>query len=215
MPDKAIDLVDEAASALRLAQESKPDELEKLEREMMTIQIELESLKNELDVFSQERKEKLDNDLSKKREEAGKLTELWQAGASFEPSLSFLTLIIPSILGLTHFVERRRLDHIKDLKKRLEDAKQELEVAQREGQYERASRLRFATIPDLERQMPKEGERAEEDTESPLSMLHDRVTSNDIARVVAKATGIPVQNLLKGERDKLVHVSHQMVPEYA
>lgn len=99
------------------------------------------------------------------------------------------------------------MDHIKDTKKRLEDAKQELEIAQREGQYERASRLRFATIPDLERQMPKESEHLEEDTESPLSMLHDRVTSNDIARVVAKATGIPVQNLLKGERDKLVHVS--------
>ncbi|EIM79339.1 P-loop containing nucleoside triphosphate hydrolase protein [Stereum hirsutum FP-91666 SS1] len=185
LPDKAIDLVDEAASALRLAQESKPDELEKLEREMMTIQIELESLKNELDVFSQERKQKLEKDLSNKREEAGKLTELWQT-------------------------ERRRLDHIKDTKKRLEDAKLELEIAQREGQYERASRLRFATIPDLERQLPKDGERLEENTESPLSMLHDRVTSNDIARVVAKATGIPVQNLLKGERDKLVHMEDML-----
>ena len=64
-------------------------------------------------------------------------------------------------------------------------------------------------MPDLERQLPKEDEHADE-TESPLSMLHDRVTSNDIARVVAKATGIPVQNLLKGERDKLVHVSHRI-----
>lgn len=81
-----------------------------------------------------------------------------------------------------------------------------MEVALRQGQLERASQLRYATIPDLERQLPKEEERVDE-TESPLSMLHDRVTSNDIARVVAKATGIPVQNLLKGERDKLVHVS--------
>ena len=79
-------------------------------------------------------------------------------------------------------------------------------MAQRQGQYELASRLRFATIPDLERQLPVEGEPGQEDVESPLAMLHDRVTSNDISRVVAKSTGIPVQNLLKGERDRLVHV---------
>ena len=91
------------------------------------------------------------------------------------------------------------------MKKRLEEAKHELEVAQRHGQYERASQLRFGTIPELERQLPKDSEMKDEE-ESPLSMLHDRVTSNDIARVVAKATGIPVQNLLKGERDRLVHV---------
>lgn len=89
----------------------------------------------------------------------------------------------------------------------MEEAKYELEVAQRQGQYELASRLRYSTIPELEGQLPTEGEPGQEDVESPLAMLHDRVTSNDIARVVAKATGIPVQNLLKGERDKLVHVS--------
>ncbi|KAF5350193.1 hypothetical protein D9758_007827 [Tetrapyrgos nigripes] len=180
LPDKAIDLVDEAASALRLAQESKPDELEALDREIMTLQIELESLKNESDVFSVERREKVESDLKKKREEAQALTKIWQA-------------------------ERQRLDKIKDLKERLEDAKHQLEVAQRQGQYELASRLRFATIPELERQLPKEEER-EQEGEGPLAMLHDRVTSNDISRVVAKATGIPVQNLLKGEKDKLVHM---------
>lgn len=66
--------------------------------------------------------------------------------------------------------------------------------------------MRFGTVPDLERQLPRADEKGGEDDESPLAMLHDRVTSDDIARVVAKATGIPVQNLLKGERDKLVHV---------
>lgn len=105
-----------------------------------------------------------------------------------------------------HSLERSRLDRIKDLKKRLEETKYDLEVAQRQGNYELASRLRFSTIPELERQLPSEEEQGEE-KESPLAMLHDRVTSSDIARVVAKATGIPVQNLLKGERDKLVHVS--------
>ncbi len=79
-------------------------------------------------------------------------------------------------------------------------------MAQRQGRYEKASRLRFSTIPELEKQLPKENESREEEGEGALSMLHDRVTSNDISRVVAKATGIPVQNLLKGEREKLVHV---------
>ena len=102
--------------------------------------------------------------------------------------------------------ERDRLRRIKDVKQQLEDAKHELDVAQRQGHYERASQLRYSTIPELERQLPKDEGRDLEDTEGPLSMLHDRVTSSDISRVVAKATGIPVQNLLKGERDKLVHV---------
>ncbi|KAJ8483220.1 hypothetical protein ONZ51_g4850 [Trametes cubensis] len=184
LPDKAIDLVDEAASALRLAQESKPDELEALDREIMTLEIERESLKNETDVFSVERRAKVEQTLKEKRELAEQLTQVWQA-------------------------ERARLDRIKDLKQKLEDAKRELEIAQRQGQYERASRLRFATIPELERQLPTEsaGERGEsEDAEGPLAMLHDRVTSADIARVVAKATGIPVQSLLKGEREKLVNM---------
>ena len=105
---------------------------------------------------------------------------------------------------MTHLVQQS-LERIKDVKQRLENAKYELEVAQRDGQYELASRLRFSTIPDLEKQLPKDNEAAD-DSNSPIAMLHDRVTSNDIARVVAKATGIPVQNLMKGEREKLVHV---------
>lgn len=107
-------------------------------------------------------------------------------------------------------IERDRLNRTKELKKRLEEAKHQLEVAQRQGEYEKASQLRFATIPDLERQLPSESEtknRELEDEGKLGGMLHDRVTSDDIARVVAKATGIPVTNLLKGERDKLVHVS--------
>lgn len=102
--------------------------------------------------------------------------------------------------GMRVLAERARLDRIKGTKLRLEEAKHELDVAQRHGNYERASQLRFSTIPDLERQLPKESESAKdgEEHESPLAMVHERVTSNDIARVVAKATGIPVQNLMKG-----------------
>ncbi|KAF8971334.1 P-loop containing nucleoside triphosphate hydrolase protein [Flammula alnicola] len=112
LPDEAIDLVDEAASALlRLTQESKPDELEALDREIMTFQIELESLKKETDMFSVERRTKVENDLLVKRQEASALTSVWQA-------------------------ERARLQKIKETKQRLEDAKYQLEVAQRQGQFE-------------------------------------------------------------------------------
>ncbi|KAJ7905906.1 P-loop containing nucleoside triphosphate hydrolase protein [Mycena leptocephala] len=180
LPDKAIDLVDEAASALRLAQESKPDELEALDRAIVTLQIELESLKKESDTFSVERRVAVEADIKTKREQASEMLMIWQT-------------------------ERARLSRTKELKQQLEDAKHQLEVAQRQGDFEKASRLRFSTIPDLTQQLPDENSQAQRD-ESPLSMLHERVTSNDIARVVARATGIPVQNLLKGERDKLVHM---------
>jgi ATP-dependent Clp protease ATP-binding subunit ClpB len=173
--------VDEAASALRLAQESKPDELEAVERELVMLQIERESLKNETDVFSVERREKVDEMIAEKKAEAERLNTLWQS-------------------------ERARLDSIKDIKERLEEAKHKLEVAQRQGLYEEASKLRFQTIPDLERQLPPQGQDLPDVDMGGMTMLHDRVTSSDISRVVAKATGIPVQNLLKGEKEKLVHV---------
>ncbi|KAK7007238.1 p-loop containing nucleoside triphosphate hydrolase protein [Favolaschia claudopus] len=183
LPDKAIDLVDEAASSLRLAQESKPDELERLDRAVMTLQIELESLKKEADTFSVERRKAVEGEIKRKRGEAAKMLELWQK-------------------------ERARLTRTKKLKQQLEEAKHQLDVAQREGDFDKASRLRFSTIPDLVKQLPDSSSASKDGVadESPLSMLHERVTSDDIARVVARATGIPVQNLLKGEREKLVHM---------
>ncbi|GJJ11715.1 hypothetical protein Clacol_005952 [Clathrus columnatus] len=186
LPDKAIDLMDEAASALRLAQESKPDELEALDREVVTLQIELESLKNETDVYSVERRCDVEKALKAKKEEAARLDEIWQA-------------------------ERARLRNIKETKRRLEEAKHELEVAQRQGQYDTASRLRYAVIPELEARLPKEKDHEQEDgVVDGITMLHDRVTSSDIARVVAKATGVPVQALLKGEREKLAHMENSL-----
>ncbi|KAH9052308.1 P-loop containing nucleoside triphosphate hydrolase protein [Lactarius vividus] len=174
LPDKAIDLVDEAASSLRLAQESKPDALEQLDRAAMTMQIELTSLRNESDPLSAERREALEQALERTRKEAATLEEQWKA-------------------------ERERLQRNKERKRRLEEAKHELEVAQRKGDYEAASRLRYATIPELEREIPAEGAGSG-------AMLGERVTSDDIARVVARATGIPVQSLLKGERERLVYM---------
>ena len=122
--------------------------------------------------------------LAAKRAEAARLEEVWQG-------------------------ERKRLQRVKDVKARLEQAKHELDVAQRQGAYERASQLRFATIPELEKQLPTEQEAAAADaanSDGPVPMLHERVTSDDVAKVVAKATGIPVQSLLKGEKEKLVQV---------
>ncbi|CEG83754.1 Putative Heat shock protein 78 [Rhizopus microsporus] len=177
LPDKAIDLLDEACSKLRLQQESKPEALETLDRQIMTIQIELESLRKETDVMSVERREKLKADLETKQKESERLSAIWNQ-------------------------ERKKLEDIKRVKEDLEKARVELEAAQRNGNFQRASELRYGVIPGLEKQLPTDT--AEE--ENPESLIHERVTSNDIARVVSHMTGIPVRNLMKGEREKLLHM---------
>lgn len=160
-------------------------------------------MRKETDVFSVERRKKVEADLKSKKGEAERLNVLWQAG--LYRSLPFLSFVNAN---LDTTVDRARLVRLQETKQSLENAKHELEVAQRMGQYERASQLRFSTIPDLERQLP-----SSENTEGGgTGMIHDRVGSDDISRVVAKATGIPVQNLLKSERKKLVHVRLHTLP---
>ncbi|KAL5393217.1 chaperone ATPase hsp78 [Paraphaeosphaeria sporulosa] len=179
LPDKAIDLVDEAASALRLQQESKPDPIQQLDRQIMTIQIELESLRKETDVASKERRERLEETLRKKQDEVNVLMDKWEQ-------------------------ERGELQKIKNVQEELEKAKFELELAQREGNFAKASELRYSKIPELEQQLPKE----EETTtgKSPDSLLHDSVTADDIASVVSRTTGIPVSKLMRGESEKLIRM---------
>ncbi|KAK5718015.1 chaperone ATPase hsp78 [Elasticomyces elasticus] len=185
LPDKAIDLVDEAASALRLQQESKPDAIQQLDRQIMTIQIELESLRKETDVASQERREQLDKTLTLKQDEAGLLTEKWEK-------------------------ERAEIETIKKTKEDLEQARIDLETAQREGNFARASELRYAKIPELQKSLPQE-EGGEGSTSSVAeTLIHDSVTADDIASVVAKATGIPVTKLMAGEIEKLVHMEDSL-----
>lgn len=179
LPDKAIDLVDEAASALRLQQESKPDVIRELDRDITTIQIELESLRKETDVSSRERREKLEADLKVKKEEAEKLTEIWEK-------------------------EKAEIESLKRTKEELEQARFELEQAQREGNFARAGELRYATIPNLEAKLPKEGEEKESGSQSAL--IHDSVTADDIGNVVSRTTGIPVNRLMAGEVEKLIHM---------
>jgi len=181
LPDKAIDLVDEAASALRLQQESKPDAIQELDRQIMTLQIELESLRKETDVASKERREKLDETLKSKQEEVAKLQEIWDK-------------------------ERAEIEAIKKIKEDLERARIELEQAQREGNFAKASELRYATIPKLQGQLPKDGIEASNTGKDGQSLIHDSVTADDIANVVSRSTGIPVTKLMAGEVEKLVHM---------
>lgn len=179
LPDKAIDLVDEAASALRLQQESKPDAIQELDRQIMTIQIELESLRKETDITSKERRERLEETLKQKQADVKVLTEKWEK-------------------------ERAELDAIKNAQENLEKAKVELEQARREGNFAKAGQLQYSTIPELEQKLPKDDELAAGGR--PDSLLHDSVTADDIASVVSRTTGIPLSKLNAGDMEKLVHM---------
>ncbi|KAA8567189.1 hypothetical protein EYC84_010244 [Monilinia fructicola] len=178
LPDKAIDLMDEAASGLRLQQESKPDDIMQLDQKIMTLQIELESLRKETDVASKERREKLEADLKECQEEAKVLTEKWDA-------------------------ERSEIDAIKKTKEDLEKARVELDQAQRENNYGRAGELRYSIIPTLEAKLPRDGETG---PSSEGTLIHDAVTADDIAAVVSRVTGIPITKLTSGHAEKLIHM---------
>ncbi|KAI8285944.1 Heat shock protein 78 [Colletotrichum sp. SAR11_57] len=179
LPDKAIDLMDEAASHLKLQHESKPEDIMALDQKIMTIQIELESLRKEKDVASQERREKLQADLKKYEEEIAELTKRWDA-------------------------ERAEIEGVKKTQENLDKARVELDQAQREGNFGRASELRYSVIPSLEAKIPKEGEKQNG------TLIHDAVTADDIAAVVSRVTGIPVSKLTSGHIEKLVHMEDSL-----
>lgn len=180
LPDKAIDLMDEAASHLKLQHESKPEEIMRLDHKIMTIQIELESLRKEKDVASQERREKLEKDLQKYQDEIAELNARWEK-------------------------ERSEIESVKKIQEDLDKARFDLEQAQREGNFARASELRFGVIPTLEQKLPSD-EDTRQQQESGDSLVHDSVTSDDIANVVSRITGIPVSKLTSGHIEKLVHM---------
>ena len=184
LPDKAIDLMDEASSHLKLQHESKPEDIMRLDHKIMTIQIELESLRKEKDVASKERREKLEKDLQKLQDELKELNERWEK-------------------------ERSEIESVKKVQEDLDKARFELEQAQRLGNFAKASELRFGVIPTLEQKLPKEGEvedGAEQPNKSDDSLIHDSVTADDIATVVSRITGIPVSKLTSGHIEKLVHM---------
>ena len=186
LPDKAIDLVDEAASALRLQQESKPDAIQTLDREIMTIQIELESLRKETDIASKERRDKLEETLTTKRSEVTRLTEIWDR-------------------------EKAEIEGLKRTKEDLEKARHDLDEARRENNFARASELQYSVIPRLAEQLPSEGqEPTSTSTLAAETLIHDSVTSDDIANVVSRSTGIPVTKLMAGEVEKLVKMEDRL-----
>lgn len=177
LPDKAIDLMDEAASHLKLQHESKPEDIMKLDHKIMTIQIELESLRKEKDIASKERREKLEQDLKRNYDEISELNAIWNK-------------------------EKTEIESVKKIQEDLDKAKFELEQAQRLGNFGRASELRFGVIPDLEQKLPEESEQQD----SAHSLIHDSVTADDIANVVSRISGIPVSKLTSGHIEKLVHM---------
>jgi ATP-dependent Clp protease ATP-binding subunit ClpB len=175
LPDKAIDLMDEAASRLRMEVDSKPEELDALDREIMQKQIEAEALKKETDAASKDRLGKLEKELSDLVQDSAALTARWQA-------------------------EKDKMGAARDLKEALEEARSQLEIAKRQGDLAQAGELSYGTIPDLERRL-RSAEEAEDDV-----IVEEAVTPEHVAGVVSRWTGIPVDKMLEGERDKLLQM---------
>ncbi|OSZ63766.1 ATP-dependent chaperone ClpB [Sphingomonas sp. IBVSS1] len=173
LPDKAIDLMDEAASRLRMEVESKPEEIEALDRRIIQLKIEAAALERETDAASKERLHALNEELAGLEEESNALTLRWQA-------------------------EKEKLAGATRIKEQLDAARLEVEQAQRAGDYAKAGELTYSRIPELERQL------AEAEQATQAAMVREEVTSDDIAAVVSRWTGIPVDRMLEGEREKLL-----------
>src|SRR6266404_422448 len=180
LPDKAIDLMDEAASRLRMTIDSKPEELDELDRRIVQLKIEREALKKETDPASRERLQRLEHELRDLEQQSAELTAQWQA-------------------------EKQKLAGAQKLKEQLEQARIELEQVQRRGDWTRAGELAYGIIPDLEKRL-KEAEAKE----GRGVMGEEAVTAEHIAAVVSRWTGVPVEKMLEGERGKLLHMEEAL-----
>jgi len=180
LPDKAINLVDEAAARLKMQVDSKPEELDSLDREIVRLKIEQEALKKESDPGSKERLKRLEKELASLEQRAAELTNRWKA-------------------------EKDKLSEAQRLKKELDDARNELADAQRRGEYQRAGELAYGRIPELEKRL-----RAIEEKAGSGAMVEEAVTPDHIAQVVSRWTGVPVERMLEGERDKLLRMEQQI-----
>jgi len=173
LPDKAIDLIDEAASRLRMSVDSKPEQIDELDRRIVQLKIEREALKRESDPGSRDRLQKLEKELADLEERSGALTRQWRQ-------------------------EKEELAGVQKVKEKLDQVRNELEAAQRNGDLARAGELKYGVIPQLEQQLSKT-----QDAEK-HRMLNEEVTEQDIASVVSRWTGVPVEKMLTGEREKLL-----------
>ncbi|BDA86087.1 chaperone protein ClpB [Aureimonas sp. SA4125] len=178
LPDKAIDLIDEGAARLRMQVDSKPEVLDEIDRRVMQLKIEREALKREDDDASRNRLERLEGELANLEEESARITQTWQA-------------------------EKSKLGLAAELKKQLDEARNNLAIAQRQGEFQRAGELAYGVIPKLERDV--EAAEAHE-VGGAASMVEETVTPDHIAQVVSRWTGIPVDRMLQGEREKLLRM---------
>jgi len=184
LPDKAIDLIDEAASRLRMEIDSKPAELDEVDRRIMQLEIEREALKKEKDRASKERLQKLEQELADLQEESAALRTRWQQ-------------------------EKDAIQGIRDTKERIERVRHQIEEAQRAQDYGRASELQYGTLVELEGQLREQEERLRR-LQSDRAMLKEEVGAEDVAEVVAEWTGIPVAKLLEGEVEKLMRMEEAL-----
>ncbi|AAP95500.1 ATP-dependent chaperone ClpB [[Haemophilus] ducreyi] len=179
LPDKAIDLIDEAASSLRMEIDSKPEPLDKLERRIIQLKLERQALQKEKDEASRQRLAKLDEEMTAKAQEYSALEEVWKAEKS-------------ALLGTQH------------LKTELENARIAMDQAKRADNFEKMSELQYGTIPALEKQLQDAIKREEENNDHHL--LRTKVTEEEIAEVLSKATGIPITKMMEGEKEKLLRM---------
>ena len=179
LPDKAIDLVDEASSRLRMQVDSKPEELDEYDRRIMQLRIEQGALRKETDPASRDRLGKLESELAELEEKSASLTARWNA-------------------------EKDKLGNAQKLKEQLETARNELANAQRRGEYQRAGELTYGVIPDLEKKL------VETEAKASTALVNEEVTANDIAQVVSRWTGVPVDRMLEGEREKLLSMEQNL-----
>ena len=181
LPDKAIDLMDEAASRIRMEIDSKPEELDRKERRLIQLKIQREALKKEKDAESKQRLADLENEIAALEREYNDLEEVWKA-------------------------EKATLQGATKVKEQIEAAKLELESAQRRQDYARMSEIQYGKLPELEKQLKA----AQEAETKGFTLLQDKVTAEEIAEVVSRWTGIPVSKMLEGEREKLLKMEEQL-----
>ncbi|PTA86921.1 type VI secretion system ATPase TssH, partial [Kosakonia sp. H7A] len=177
LPDKAIDLMDEAASRIRMEIDSKPEELDRLERRLIQLKIQREMLKKEKDEASQKRLADLEADIDSLEREFSDLNEIWKS-------------------------EKAALQGATKIKEQIEQAKLDLEAAQRRQDFAKMSEIQYGVLPQLEKQLAM----ASEAEQKEFKLVQDRVTEEEIAEVVSRWTGIPVNKMLEGERDKLLRM---------
>ena len=185
LPDKAIDLIDEAASRLKIEIDSMPTEIDEVERRVQQLEIEREALKKEKDEASKERLAAIESELEELRESSAEMKARWQE-------------------------EKSAIVALKEAKVALEEANRDAERAEREADLERAAKLRYGEIPELEKRVAEQEARLAELHAEGSAMLTEEVTEEDVAEVVAKWTGIPVSRLMEGEVEKLIHMEERL-----